>query len=182
MKKIFVLFGVPGSGKSFIACKLAAQFKAHFYDADDDYTFEMMEESKKSEVRKILVNKKFYYKVIENIKRLLESNNLIFVATSLGTSENREQFINAFGDKVQFILINPDKSKHLEMVLAREFKDPDNKRTRKELKNFLKQHLKKKRQSFDKPRFSCFEIENGYTDATIEKAVKLVRPALDLPD
>jgi shikimate kinase len=177
--KIFIFFGVPGSGKSYLGKKFAEEHGLFFYESDDDFEQfrEWLDTSPKDKKEKI--KEGFYQIVIEKIQRFLEKYGKLVVASALGTEKHRKLLLGNFGSDLLFILVKPNSQKHLNQVFERELKDPKNKnRDPKELKDTLSKHLEKKYKSFDIPTTNHLVVENNYDQDSETNALKILYPYL----
>jgi len=165
VKSIYIFFGIPGSGKSYLGKKFADKIGAYFYEADDDYTDEMREESKKSEEHKKMINDQLYSLVVDKTAKFKEEYGKVVVASALGSNHDRHKFIDRFGVDVAFVLVKPDSSKHLENTFQRELADPNREKiSPEELKSKLEKHLEKKQLNFEEPDFAYEAIDNNFND------------------
>jgi gluconate kinase len=99
--KLFVLFGLPGAGKTYTG-KIAEKFFGyHLYEGDQDmsnaYKKAVMEETMTDALRQ-----DFFDRLIENIGKLQEDN--IIVAQTFIKEKFRKQFLKAFPN-AKFILV-----------------------------------------------------------------------------
>ncbi len=177
--KVFVFFGIPGSGKSYLGKKFAERHNLFFYEADDDFErfrggLELSSEDEKGKIKG-----EFYQLVIGNIQEFLKERGRVVGASALGTDRYRRLFLDKFGNSVLFIFVKPDFHKHLNQVFGRELKDPQNKnRNPKELKTTLSKHLEKKYKSFETPTIDHLVIENNYDQVSETKTLNLISPYL----
>ncbi len=172
MVKVVIFFGIPGSGKSYIAKNLAKEFNAYFYEADVDFKDEYRVRGKLSKEDGEKVKNEFYDIVISKIKSYLSEYKLVFVATALGKNKFRHKFIKEFKNEITFVLVTPDPNKHLDYVLEREL--PDTSVSKEELQKDLKIHLENKILTFEIPDFKYIELENDYSNEATQRSRELL--------
>jgi gluconate kinase len=157
MPSIFLLFGVPGSGKTFLGRQLAQKHNFLFYDSDTDFSPEVRQQ--------VVVDQEnlldFYTQVIRKIDQMLKGSQSIVVASALGKDRYRQLFSEHFAGQLKFVLIVPSSDKHLTHTAIREKLTTD-----LEMKN-LSDHLKQKIFSFEPPSFPCLRINNDYSSAML---------------
>ncbi len=174
MPKVYMFFGPPSSGKSFLGKKFAEQEGFTFYEADDDYLPEYRERVSISEEEKQKVYDEFYTTVISKINKLLEQEIPVVVASAIGKNKNRKKFIDKFGSDILFILIKSEHNVLIENAIKREFPRLKGNNLSKEEESSLREHLIKKISKFEIPDFEHLVIENDYTQNTIAKLHDIV--------
>ena len=104
---IVVVFGLPGSGKSYFAMRLASMINA-LYINSDRVRKEMLTKRKYSEKEKLSVYDEMLSQLIEARK---QNKNVVLDATFY-KNEIRESFINAVGEneRIKFIEVIADES------------------------------------------------------------------------
>jgi len=97
---IVVVFGLPGSGKSYFAYRLADLLKAD-YISSDRLRRDLFAQTTYSETEKLLVYAKMLMEIKDHIR---QNRNLVFDATFY-KNDIRQQFINAAGQENKIIFI-----------------------------------------------------------------------------
>lgn len=119
---IYVLFGPPGVGKTYIG-GLIAQYKDwHFFDADTIYLND-------DELRYLLANgkydqtvrDKFVKKLIMTVQHMLSVNGGrdIVIAEAFTKEKNRSEFMKYFDEQVSYIMIHASRDLAFERMRAR---------------------------------------------------------------
>lgn len=169
IKEIIVFFGVPGSGKSYLGRYLAEKINYYFYEADIDFNEGGYRERMVGEAKdRVLLD--FYQKVAINIEKYLQNHRGVVVASALGTDKYRRKLEKIFGGRIGFVWVKPDNRKHIGFTLDREtkvFLGNDDL-----LVSDLKEHLKNKIRSFEKPTIDCLVIKNDYSKKTEKELLK----------
>ena len=102
---IYVLFGPPGVGKSYLGSLISLKTDYGFVDADN-----MFDEIERSLIRKgqydIRARMLFFEKIIKYLRNIypIKFSNLV-VAQAFTLEENREQFIKSNKNDVHFIQV-----------------------------------------------------------------------------
>lgn len=116
---IYVLFGPPGVGKTYIGQLISQSRKWHFFDADilydDELKFLLRNGKYTQEVRDIFVGK-----LIAATERLLSSGvtNLI-IAEAFTKEKNRLEFLEYFDEQVCYIMVGASKDLAKTRMLSR---------------------------------------------------------------
>jgi len=101
MTKLFIFFGLPGAGKTYVGKIAEKYFGYHLYEGDqdmsDDYKKAVVEETVNDELRQ-----EFFDNLIERVNKLKEEK--IVVTQTFIKEKFREQFLNTF-PQAKFILI-----------------------------------------------------------------------------
>ena len=97
---IVVVFGLPGSGKSYFAYRLADLLKAD-YISSDRLRRDLFAQTTYSETEKLLVYAKMLMEIKDHIR---QNRNLVFDATFY-KNDIRQQFISAAGQENKIIFI-----------------------------------------------------------------------------
>ncbi len=106
---LVVLFGLPGTGKSFVGNIFKKYFDYYFYDGDNDLTKEMKEAIKVQKVFTDQMRDVFFKKLIGNIQELTKKHKKLIVAQTFIKEKYRVSLINKI-PKVKFILIETKNS------------------------------------------------------------------------
>lgn len=101
MRKLFVFFGLPGAGKTYVGKIAEKYFGYYLYEGDQD----MSDAYKNAVVDEIMTDElrqKFFDKLIENIG-ILKKEKVVVTQTFI-KEKFRQQFLKAFPE-AKFILI-----------------------------------------------------------------------------
>lgn len=166
---LIILFGLPGTGKSFVGKIFKKYFDYYFYDGDKDLTEEMKEAIKIQKVFTDRMRDVFFEKLIDKIQNLLalsevEGKSKHKRLTVAQTFIKEKYRINLFGKipETKFILIETKKSVR-ERRLAQRTNYP------LEIEYARKMNL-----NFDKPVINHLTIiNNNDGDEDIKKQIKL---------
>ena len=106
---LIILFGLPGTGKTYVGKIFEKYFDFYFYDGDNDLTEEMKEAIK---VQKVFTNQMrdvFFEKLIKSILNLKFKHKKLAVAQTFIKDKYRVDLINKIPE-TKFILIKTKKS------------------------------------------------------------------------
>lgn len=119
---IYVLFGPPGVGKTYIGSLLAKNKDWHFFDADMIYMND-------DELRYLLANGKydqnardsFVKKLIMTVQHMLsvDSGKDLIIAEAFTKEKNRVEFMKYFDGQVSYIMIHASRNLAFERMRAR---------------------------------------------------------------
>ncbi len=119
---IYVLFGPPGVGKTYIGALLAKKNHWHFFDADTIYLND-------DELRYLLANDKydqqardgFVKKLIMTVQHMLSVNGEqdLVIAEAFTKEKNRLEFMKYFDGQVAYIMIHASRDLAFERMRAR---------------------------------------------------------------
>lgn len=123
---IYVLFGPPGVGKTYIGNLMAKTKSWHFFDADTIYLND-------DELRYLLANgqydqnvrDRFVSKLIMTVQHMLSANNEkdIVIAEAFTKEKNRAEFMKYFDGQVQYIMIHASRNLAYQRMRARILKE-----------------------------------------------------------
>lgn len=104
---IVIVFGLPGSGKSYFASRLAKTINAEYVNSDR-LRKEMFKERVYSEQEKKMV----YKKMLEQMEDAVEQNNNLVLDATFHRKDVRKMFVDEMKDKggVVFIEIEADEN------------------------------------------------------------------------
>lgn len=147
--KLFIFFGLPGTGKTYCSKIAEEYFGYQLYDGDNDLTPEMQkaiqtQASISDDMRDI-----FFENLIESAKHLLKRYEKIIIHQTFIKEKYRKQFLRAIPE-AKFVLIETD-SKIREKRL----------RERKEFP-LDTEYARKMTLLFDKPRIKHVTIQNNF--------------------
>ena len=123
---IYVLFGPPGVGKTYIGGLLAKDKAWHFFDADTIYLND-------DELRYLLasgrydqkVRDKFVHKLIMTVQHMLavEGDRDIVIAEAFTKEKNRDEFMRFFDGQVQYIMVHSSRDLAFQRMRSRMIKE-----------------------------------------------------------
>lgn len=159
---LIILFGLPGTGKTYVGKIFEKYFDFYFYDGDNDLTEEMKEAIK---VQKVFTNQMrdvFFEKLIKSILNLKFKHKKLAVAQTFIKDKYRVDLINKIPE-TKFILIKTKKSIREKRL---------NQRTNCPLKI---EYARKMNVNFDKPMINHLTIANNIDGVKdIKKQIKLI--------
>jgi len=146
--QIYVAFGLPGSGKTFIGKIFKKHFGYHFYDGDHDLPDEMKQAIQNHAKVTNIMRGTFFRAIIKSVKKLETKYDKIIIAQTFIKEKYRNEFLYEF-PKAKFILIQTDIATQ-EARLAQRGSDP-----------LHLEYLRKMCSNFDKPRVNYQIINNN---------------------
>lgn len=145
--KLFVFFGLPGAGKSFVGTVAEKYFGYHVYDGDNDLTEELHIAFQNQAIVTDDMRDAFFKKLIQSVKELQQKFPKLIITQTFIKEKYREQFLHAFPD-AQFVLVETD-TKIREKRLAERTYYP-----------LEETYARKMVQLFDDPRLTQGSIQN----------------------
>jgi gluconokinase len=119
---IYVLFGPPGVGKTYIGGLLAKHKKWHFFDADtiysnDDELRYLLESGKYDQT----VRDRFVKKLIMTVQHMLSTNSSkdLVIAEAFTKEKNRSEFMKYFDSQIEYIMIHASRDIAFERMRKR---------------------------------------------------------------
>ncbi len=106
---LIILFGLPGTGKTFVGKIFEKYFNYYFYDGDRDLTDEMKEAIKVQRVFTDQMRDVFFEKLINKIQNLKSKYQNLVVSQTFIKERYRVNFINKIPE-AKFVLIETKKS------------------------------------------------------------------------
>ena len=157
---LIILFGLPGTGKTYIGKIFEKYFDFYFYDGDNDLTKEMKNNIKEQKIFTDQMRDVFFQQMIENILILKKKYSKLVISQTFIKEKYRLQVINKIPE-AKFILIKTNK-------FLRE------KRLKKRTDHPLEEkYAKKMSLNFDKPIINHQLIMNNEIGA--EKIIKQIQ-------
>ncbi|MBI5122473.1 AAA family ATPase [Candidatus Roizmanbacteria bacterium] len=101
---LIVLFGLPGTGKTFVGKVFEKYFDYYFYDGDKDLTEEMKKAMKEQKVFTDRMRDVFFQKLTKSIQKLKLKHKKLVVAQTFIKEKYRISFIKKIKD-AKFILV-----------------------------------------------------------------------------
>lgn len=158
---LIILFGLPGTGKSFVGKILKEYFDFYFYDGDNDLTEEMKQAIKVQRVFTDQMRDVFFEKLIGNIQKIKSKHKKLVVAQTFIKEKYRLDLLNKI-PKTKFILVETKKSIR-EKRLARRTDSP-----------LEMEYARKMVVNFDKPIINHLIVVNNVDGVeNIKKQIKL---------
>src|SRR5258708_172438 len=106
---MYILFGLPGSGKTFVGNVLQDYFNFHFYEGDTDITTEMKEAIHTKTVFTDEMRDGFFLNLIPNIKRLSQEHKHLVVSQMFIKEKYRTLLLQEIPE-AKFILIETNET------------------------------------------------------------------------
>lgn len=123
---IYVLFGPPGVGKTYIGSLLAKTMDWHFFDADTIYLND-------DELRFLLANgqydqhvrDRFVHKLIMTVQHMLgeDADRPLVIAEAFTKEKNREEFMRYFDGQVAYIMVHASRDLAFQRMRSRMIKE-----------------------------------------------------------
>ncbi len=134
---LIILFGLPGTGKTYVGKVFERYFDYYFYEGDKDLTEEMKVDIKTKTVFTDRMRERFFEKLIGNIQKLKFRHKKLVVAQTFIKEKYRVNLINKIPE-IKFILIETKKSVREKRLIQRTDYPLDLEYTRKMVTNFDK--------------------------------------------
>ncbi len=116
---IIILFGLSGSGKTYIGNLLASEFGFHHIDGDQFLTLKMKEFIKNNKSFSQEMVDEFTIDLINEIDSSRIKHPNLVISQGLYRSKNRLQILNAFKEKTRIIFIQVNSSNAYQRVINR---------------------------------------------------------------
>lgn len=158
---LIILFGFPGTGKTFVGKAFKKYFDYYFYDGDNDLTEEMKQAIKVQRVFTDQMRNVFFEKLIKNIQKLKFKHKNLVVAQTFIKEKYRVDLIDKISE-TKFVFIRTKKSIREKRLVQRTNYPLEMKYARKMSVNF------------DNPMIDHVTIVNDDNgDESIKKQIKL---------
>lgn len=105
--KLYILFGLPGAGKTYVGSIFQKQFGFYFYEGDTELIDEMKEAIQTKTVFTDEMRDKFFAELLKKINLLSKSYQRIVVSQTFIKEKYRQQVLATFPE-AQFILVQTD--------------------------------------------------------------------------
>lgn len=117
-KKLFILFGFPAAGKSYISALLQKEFGFYSYDGDNDLTKDMNYALAHKQPINDEMRNEFFTRLIKSIVRLSEQYDKLVVAQTFIKEKYRQQLLQAI-PYAEFILVETPENIRKKRLLHR---------------------------------------------------------------
>lgn len=154
--KLFIFFGLPGTGKTYCSKIAEKHFGYHLYDGDSDLTREMQKAIKSQAVITDAMRDVFFENLINSVKALLKENEKLIIHQTFIKEKYREQFLGEIPE-AKFVLVETD------------LKIREKRLRERKVYPIEENYARKMAQLFDKPLIKHQTIENNFDG---EEAVK----------
>jgi gluconate kinase len=105
---LIVLFGLPGTGKSYVGKIFEKYFNYYFYDGDEDLTPEMKAAIKTKTVFTDQMRDIFFEKLIKKIQNLITQHKNLVVSQTFIKERYRVNLLKKMPE-AKFVLVGTDK-------------------------------------------------------------------------
>ena len=107
LMSLFILFGLPGAGKTYVGKVFQEDFNYTYHDADDDLPPEMQKALIAQTAITDSMRDKFFQNIVKTIKQLRKKYSNIVIAQTFIKEKYRKWILYEFHD-AQFILIQTE--------------------------------------------------------------------------
>src|SRR5580704_12915814 len=94
--KLFVFFGLPGTGKTYAGETAQEYFGFHVYDGDTDLTDELLDAFKNNKVVTDDMRDIFFLRLINSVKKLSVTYDKLIICQTFIKEKYRLQFLKEF--------------------------------------------------------------------------------------
>ena len=154
---LFIVFGLPGAGKTYVGRLLKDEFGFYLYDGDNQLTDEMKKALKEKKLFNDSMRDVFFQRLINKVLQLHKTKKNLVVAQTFIKEKYRKQLLKAM-PFARFILVQTKKVLREKRLLQRN--------------DLHLNYVKKMITLFEKPTVEHFKIEND-TDGKIQLIKKL---------
>ena len=109
MKRLLVVFGLPGAGKSYVAQLLKTECGYLIHDGDDDIPKHMREALFRKKIITDDMRAQFTANMIASVKKLTQAHDKLVVHQTFLKEFMRRQFLEAFPYATFILVQTPDK-------------------------------------------------------------------------
>jgi gluconate kinase len=106
---IFVLFGLPGAGKTFVGRVLGEKFGFYVYEADQDLPVEMRRRLERALPVTDVMRDEFFGNIVKRVKSLRKKHSRIVVTQTFIKEKYRRFFLQEIPN-ARFILVDADNA------------------------------------------------------------------------
>ncbi|MEK7517918.1 MAG: AAA family ATPase [Patescibacteria group bacterium] len=154
---LFIVFGLPGAGKTYVGRLLKDEFGFYLYDGDNQLTDEMKKALKEKKLFNDSMRDVFFQRLINKVLQLHKTKKNLVVAQTFIKEKYRKQLLKAM-PFARFILVQTKKVLREKRLLQRDDLD----------QNYVKSMIK----LFEKPTIEHLKTRND-TDGKIQLIKKL---------
>src|SRR5260221_3186853 len=115
---LYIFFGLPGAGKTYVGKVAQKHFDYHLYDGDNDLPPEMQQAIHRQEVITDSMRDVFFKSLLKTAKRLTKQYSKLVIAQTFIKEKYRKQFLQAFPN-ARFVLIEALAPTREERLLKR---------------------------------------------------------------
>lgn len=133
----FILFGLPGTGKTYTGDVFEKYFDFHFYDGDTHLTPEMKRAVKTRTVFTDRMRDDFFINLSKRVEKLKSKHKNLVVSQTFIKERHRRAFLKKFKDS-NFVLIKTDSAIREKRLSKRKNYPLDMEYARKMVANFDK--------------------------------------------
>lgn len=105
---LLIVFGLPGSGKTFVGKIIAKQFGFYLHDGDLDLPDDMKDSLSKNEIISDDMRDRFFSKILETIQTLQQQYKNIVVAQTYIKEKYRKELKKKFPNAKFLLVTTPD--------------------------------------------------------------------------
>lgn len=145
--QLYILFGLPGAGKTFVGKIFQDHYGFYLYDGDDDLPVDMKQAIKNLSPITENMRDNFSNNIIQKTKQLIKTHNKIVIAQTFIKERHRKQFLKNFPQS-EFILVKSDNTIRENRLIQR-----------KEYPLDLK-YARQMKTNFDEPQINYLTINN----------------------
>lgn len=146
--QLYVVFGLPGAGKTFVGEILQKYFGFYAYEADRVMPLELQQAIREQKVVTDDLRDTFFDNIIAEVKRLQAEHDKLVVTQVFIKEKYRQQFLDAF-PQAKFILVEAQDAVREERLL------------KQKTWQLAREYWKKMAEIFEPPQIECLKIENN---------------------
>lgn len=146
--KLFVFFGLPGTGKTYTGETAREYFGFHVYDGDTDLTDELLDAFKNNKVVTDDMRDIFFLRLINSAKKLSLTYDTLIICQTFIKEKYRLQFLKEF-PHTEFVLIETTTEIREKRLFQRKTMQLD------------KTYARKMVDLFEKPEISHHTVQNN---------------------
>ncbi|MFA6017111.1 MAG: AAA family ATPase [Patescibacteria group bacterium] len=159
---LVILFGLPGTGKTYVGRIFEKYFDYYFYDGDNDLTEEMRASIKTKTVFTDQMRDVYFKILISKIQNLKSKHQNLVIAQTFIKEKYRVNLLNKIPD-AKFVLVETKKSIREKRLVARTDYPLD------------LEYARKMKTNFDEPKVSHSIITNNIDGAkNLQKQIELL--------
>lgn len=161
---LIILFGLPGSGKTYMGELLKREYGFYFYDADKDLTPEIKKIIKQGAIVNEKLRDEYFNKVLKQIDSFNKIHSKLVVCQALTKEKHRQLIKNKFPES-KFVLIKAsEKNKFKRLSNRKHIIDKD--------------YAEKIKKIFENPKIDFNTINNNGDKLNIIKKINKLNLAI----